>query len=73
MGSYKYQSLALYSLETMPRRTLKSSAQPPRATRSSKTQDAPAAERAAPTVFANGSQKLAFQIPIIFDLVFLIF
>ena len=70
MGSYKYQSLALYSLETMPHRTLKSSAQPPKATYLSKTQDAPAA---APTVFANGSQMLAFQIPSIFALVFLIF
>ena len=51
----------------MPRRTLKSSAQPPKVTCSSKTRDAPAA---APTVFANGSQMLAFQIPSIFALVF---
>ena len=51
----------------MPRRTLKSSAQPPKATHSSKTRDAPAA---APTVFTNGSQMLAFQIPSIFTLVF---
>ena len=54
----------------MPHRTLKSSAQPPKATHSSKTRDAPAA---APTVFTNGSQMLAFQIPSIFALVFFLF